>query len=358
MLCQARRLIAATLIVLGLFAAVQPAAAYFYRYRSADGYRYYPRYFRYGYHYGYRDPYYGYRYAYSPYDYYSGYTAGDPYGGYLSGAASVINAQGQYLVNTQQAYLLKEKVRAAQIDNKRNAFNEWLYEKAHTPTLNETREEEQAQALIRAMTTAPETEIWSGYTLNVLLANLQKRAAEGIEGPYVPLEPATLKQINVTVNQQGNVGLLNEAGKLPWPFALRALTPQAKSEQLREQIDTLLVQAKKQAASGQVGAELLTTLNNDINQLRSMLLAVVDSTSFNDYVAAKNFLNNLGQAATVLGQADVAKYVNGTYSAQGHTVEQLIAYMTQHGLQFAPAVAGQDGAYESLYQSLRAYPEQ
>jgi hypothetical protein len=85
---------------------------------------------------------------------------------------------------------------------------------------------------------------------------------------------------------------------------------------------------------------VLTALNNDIN-----------------YVAAKNFLNNLGQAVTILSQPDAAKYVNGTYSAQGHTVEQLVAYMTQNGLQFAPAVAGQDGAYESLYQSLRAYAE-
>jgi hypothetical protein len=355
MLLLARRLLAATLIACGLVAAVQPVAAYFYRYHYSGGYRY-PSYHRYGYHYGYRYPYYGYRYGYSPYDSYGGYSY-DPYGGYLGGAASTINSQGQYLVDTQRAYLLKEQVRAAQLDNRRNAFNERLYEKAHTPTLNQTREWAESQALIHAMTTAPETEIWSGYTLNVLLADLQKRDATGVEGPYVPLDPATLQQINVTVNQQGNAGLLKEAGKLAWPLALRTLQPQAQAGQLRAQIDTLLVQARTQARSGQVDATVVTTLNNDIKQLGSMLLAAVDATGFSDYVAAKNFLNNLGQATAVLTQADVAKYVNGTYSARGHTVAQLVAYMTQHGLSFAPAVAGEDAAYDALYQALRAYAE-
>jgi len=367
----ASRLLVAALIGLGLFTAVPPGAAEYYRsYSYSRDYsdRYRTPY--YGSRYGYGDRSYGYhrygysssgyhRYGYSPYDHYGSYSyGGDPYGGYLGGAANVINSQGQYLVDTQQAYLLKEQVRAAQIDNQRNAFNEWLYEKAHTPTLNETRESEQSQALIRAMTTAPETEIWSGYTLNVLLANIQKRDASGVEGPYIPLDQSTLKQINVTVNQQGNVGLLKQPSKLNWPFALRTLPPQGQAKQLREQIDTLLIQAKKQALSGQVAADVLTTLSNDINQLSSILLAVVGSTSFSDWVAAKNFLKDLNQAVTVLQQPDVAKYVNGTYSAQGYTVEQLVAYMTQNGLSFAPAVAGEDGAYEALYQVLRAYAEQ
>ena len=70
------------------------------------------------------------------------------------------------------------------------------------------------------MTNPPETEIWSGYSLNTLLANLQQLAGKGVEGPTVALDPASLKQINVTVKGQGNVGLLKERGKLNWPFAL------------------------------------------------------------------------------------------------------------------------------------------
>src|SRR5262249_4769548 len=52
---------------------------------------------------------------YSPYSY--GYAVPDPYGGYLKGAADVINSQGQYLKSTQEAYLLNEQLKAAQLQN-------------------------------------------------------------------------------------------------------------------------------------------------------------------------------------------------------------------------------------------------
>ena len=116
-----------------------------------------------------------------------------------------------------------------------------------------------------------------------------------------------------------------------------------------------MVETKKQASGGQVNADVLTRLNNDINQLSSLLLAVVNSMSFNDYVDGKNFIGQLSQAVTVLKQPDVAKYFNDTYSARSDNVQQLVAYMTQNGLQFAPAVAGEDAAYDALYEALLAY---
>ena len=77
-------------------------------------------------------------YGYNPYNPY--YSGADPYGGYLNGMASVITSQGQYLINTQQAYQIKEQTRSAQLDNRRKTFDEWMYERANTPTLNEERE--------------------------------------------------------------------------------------------------------------------------------------------------------------------------------------------------------------------------
>src|SRR5262249_53309293 len=73
-------------------------------------------------------------YAPTPlYPYYPGYYY-DPYAGYLSGAADVINAQGQFMVSTQQAYLQREQVRQARLDNRRRAFDEYLYERERRPT--------------------------------------------------------------------------------------------------------------------------------------------------------------------------------------------------------------------------------
>src|SRR5579859_5982181 len=63
-------------------------------------------------------------YPTNPYVQYNG-----PVGGYLSGAADVINSQGQFLTSTQQAYLTREQVRQAKIDSQRKQFDENLYER-------------------------------------------------------------------------------------------------------------------------------------------------------------------------------------------------------------------------------------
>src|SRR5437879_13857463 len=69
-------------------------------------------------------------YATNPYANYKG-----PVGGALSGSADVINAQGQFLTSTQQAYLQREQVRQAKIDSRRKNFDEGLYERAVAPTV-------------------------------------------------------------------------------------------------------------------------------------------------------------------------------------------------------------------------------
>ena len=126
------------------------------------------------------------------------YSYGDAYGGYFSGAADVINAQGQYLINNQQAFLLREKVRSAMIDNKRKTFDEWLYERANLPSLNDQREKAQEEEIRRSLNNAPLTEVWSGKSLNDLLTHVQELRNKGYDGPDVPLSSDLVKQINVT----------------------------------------------------------------------------------------------------------------------------------------------------------------
>src|SRR5205823_52047 len=82
--------------------------------------------------------------------YYGSYIAPDPYGGYLKGAAEVINAQGQYLINTQRAYLLREDHKRAQMANRRAAYEEWLWERANLPTLEDERQRMAREQLRRA----------------------------------------------------------------------------------------------------------------------------------------------------------------------------------------------------------------
>jgi hypothetical protein len=278
----------------------------------------------------------------------------DPYGGYLNGAGSVISSMGQYYINTQQAYLLKEQVRAAQMENHRKAFDEWLYERNAMPTLNDEIQRTQQQELRRARMGAGEPEIWAGTSLNVLLADIQQMSARGYSGPVIPLNEDTLRQINVTVTGRGNAGQLKEA-QLQWPYGLQTLPPDAEAKGLREQVDKLMIEAKQQAAGGRVNGMTTSDLTKAIARLRQLLLPQVNVLSFSDYTESKKFLSQLDDAVTTLKSPNASKYVNGTYAAKGNTVQELVQYMTNNGLTFAPAVTGEEGAYNALYQAMVSY---
>lgn len=287
-------------------------------------------------------------FPYNPYFY-----GGDPYGGYLSGAADVINAQGQYLINNQQAYLLREKVRTAQIENKRRTFDEYLYERANLPSLNEQREKSREEEIRRSLNTAPLTEVWAGKTLNDILANLQDLRNKGYDGPNVPLSTDVVRQINVTTGAgSGNPGLLKDVGNLNWPVGLQTLSG---SEEMRKQIDSLMMEATKQAAAGRIDAGTVTELQKAIDRLRNDLVGQVGNFGFQAYTEAKRFLRELDDTVALLKRPDAAQYLSGKFSAQGRTVKELVDYMTANGLKFAPAVSGQESAYSALQNALVQY---
>jgi hypothetical protein len=293
--------------------------------------------------------------GYSPYGY-GPYLLPDPYG-YLKGTAEVINSQGQYLKNVQEAYLLQEQVRKAQLENRRRAYDEWLWERSNLPTLNQERERTQREELRRSLNQPPATEIWSGKSLNDILANLLDLRSKGYEGPEVPVDASVLKKINVAVSRGGSqAGLLRDAGNLDWPLGLRNLAPAGETRVLRQQVDALLATSKKQAvAAGRVDAGLLNELGRNVAALRRLLADQVGDFSFNQYTEAKQFLRQLDDAVTTLQQPDAAHYVTGRYSAQGNTVKELVHYLSDNGLRFAPGGSGDEGAYNALYLALLQY---
>ena len=283
-------------------------------------------------------------------------SGGGSYGGYLNGAANVINAQGRYLVNIQTAYLLKEKARAALLDNRRRIFEEHLYEKSLTPTLNDKRILAQQVALRRALTHPPETEIWSGESLNVLLTHIKELHSKSDEVPDVILDPAVLRRINLTVTHVGNLGLLKTAGRLQWPAALQTLQPQGRTAELRNRIDSLLSEGRKQASkTGHVDGAIPAKLEKDAEEFGDQLVYRVAECSFHDYTHAKNFLRQLDEAVKLLKQPDVGNYFNGNYQPKGDSVAELVRNMTEKGLKFAPAIAGEEAAYSGLFASMVQY---
>src|SRR5262249_46175897 len=89
--------------------------------------------------------------------------------------------------------------------------------------------------------------------------------------------------------------------------------------------------------------------------LNGKLVERIKDLSPDDYVEAKHYLKELDQALRILKRPDVAKYINNEYAARSKTVGELVQTMSSLGLRFAPAVSGNEAAYNSLYRGLVTY---
>jgi hypothetical protein len=288
---------------------------------------------------------------------YNPYGSFDPFGGALQGQASLTSAQGQFLVSQQQAYLQRENVRAAHTDNRRRTFDEYMYEKEHTPSAEEERQRAQKEYLARARNSPPSVEIWSGSALNILLQDLRKGV--GVTDPStnptftMPLDEDILKHINVTSGRgDGNAGLLKNGAKLSWPDALSG--PEYKDE--RERIGSGIADALKQAEfNNKVDGGTVNQLRKDVDSLGRQLKRNIADVGVNDYIEAKGFLNNLDSSIVILKQPDAGNYLNGKYDLKAKSVGDLVKNMTEKGLTFASAVPGDESAYNALYQAMANY---
>jgi hypothetical protein len=291
--------------------------------------------------------------------YYNPYSSSyyDPFNGYLRGGADVINAQGRFMANQQQAYLSREQVRSERTANRRRIFDQYLYEREKTPTPEEERQRRQWEQLTRSRNNPPLTEIWSGKALNDILADLRRFPAKApTDGQLVnlqqlPLDEDGLKHINVTQGG-GNIALLKNEGRLNWSGALGG----AEYKQQRERINSLAQAAVRQAEfNGRVDLGTITQLSNDVDSLQRQLRKSSGDLPFALYTEAKTFLSNLDDAISALRQPDVGDHFTGKFALKVKTVPELVALMTQQGLQFAPAVPGDQPAYVALHQALANY---
>src|SRR5262249_46478122 len=79
----------------------------------------------------------------------------NPYGGFMSGVADIYSAIGQAMINEQQAGILREQKRQAEIDTRRKNFDEWLYERDRTPTVEDNRERARIEQIRRSRNDPP-----------------------------------------------------------------------------------------------------------------------------------------------------------------------------------------------------------
>ncbi len=292
----------------------------------------------------------------SPGGYSSPYGGAEPYGGYMSGSVGAGSPSTATLTSTGIPGVDRQAVRRAQLDTRRRAFDEYLYERLNSPTHEDLREFTQHQVLRRSLNEPPATEVWSGAALNTLLNDVQKlQAVDRASNPSdIPLDEDVVKRLNVNATAS-NIGLLKDGGRLAWPLGLRALPPADQTRELRSQVGTLLQDAVGQAANGKVDPSLLQELSRDVSRLQKLLVARANDLPEDTYIEARQFLNDLDASVRTLRRPDAGDYLSGRLAAKGSTVQKLVQYMTEHGLQFGPAVRGDEGAYNAVHRALARY---
>jgi hypothetical protein len=277
----------------------------------------------------------------------------NPYEGYLRGTADVTNANAKYQLTIQQAKLERQQAVQEAIKTRRAWLEEAEYERAHMPDPEKIRQRALERELDRARVSPPLTEIWSGRSLNALLRNAIAQQGQGSRGPNVPLSEDTLKAINPTAGDtNGNVGLLKDNGKLQWP---QPLLNEAFKEP-REDLSRHLRQAFNSVQGNNSPDEsTLSDLQVDLKKLQAALDANISALSPDQYVEARRYVRLLGNTITALKDRNVVNIINGAWALKGKNVAELVQYMRDKGLWFAPATPGDESAYTALYHALAAF---
>jgi hypothetical protein len=276
----------------------------------------------------------------------------DPYGGAFMGYADIINAQGKFMVNREESFGTREKTKQAKIETRRRIIDEWMYERANTPTLEDLREQDLRMARRRALNEPPFTEILAGSSLNTLLDQLKMAQGGGARGTNVAMDEDTLKRINVTSGAGGNVGLLKNDGFLQWPLPLRAEEFNDERDAIAKALPKLVQEA---STNGRVDVGTLNATQKNLDKLTEKLGDKVGDLGTSQFIESRRYLSLLNQALQVLSNDDVANYFNQKFSAKGKTVAELVKYMSDKGLRFAPATPGDEAAYRAMHQALASY---
>ena len=278
----------------------------------------------------------------------------NPYEGYLSGTASVTNANAKYQVTINQAKLLRQEAIRSAFQTRRAAIEQAEYERAHMPDPEKIRQNQLARELDRARNSPPLTEISSGKALNTLLRNAITHQSQGVRGPTVALNEDTLKSVNPTAGDtRGNIGLLKDSGNLQWPQALQG----EAFKETREDLSRRMRQAVQTITAGNKSPDesTLADMQADLKRLNETADASVNVLSPDQYIEAKRYLNQVGNAMTALRDRNVSNYFNDNWRLRGRTVAELVKFMADKGLWFAPAAPGDEPAYQALYYALAAF---
>src|SRR5262249_5803262 len=153
----------------------------------------------------------------------------------------------------------------------------------------------------RSRNSPPQGEIWSGQSLNDLMTAVRRNEnANGVRGPTVPVDEATLRRINVTDGTtRGSGGIF--PGNRPIRSALVLGDPRYDGD--RDAIDKLAAEAVKQIkAYGNADVKTLRALTDAVQALQAHIDANIKEMTASDHIRAARFARELRDGVRTLSQ--------------------------------------------------------
>ncbi len=270
------------------------------------------------------------------------------YGSALHGLADYTRAEGDYLVLREKARQMREVTRQKKLETRAKELEYVKWERDFI--WNWQREEERKIIAFedeRARERPAFTEILSGGMLNILLRQLSKNSRSA-DAPSRPIKDEWLEHINFT-GTGGHTGLLRQK-ELSWPVLLQ----DDRLGETRAAIERHLETARREAGMGKVSGktiEQLLDLHHRLEDERTELLKQSKAFGLRHHIAAGRFTKELNQALILLEDPKEAKFLLGA-RPNAKTVAELMQYMRENGLTFAPASEGSGRHYLSLYAEM------
>jgi hypothetical protein len=203
-----------------------------------------------------------------------------------------------------------------------------------------------------ALLDPPQTEIWSGRTLNVLLKAVLDLPTP-TRGPNIDLDQ-NVNGLNLTDNTtRGNLSLAKDDGRITWPEALQ----EEAFDTPRDAFAKNFNEAIKAVNSGQdPGVRAVRELRKELQTMEDTLDGQVATLVPGRYTEARRLLNQLKDQIKGLSDPRLVKGCCSAWRKNVRTVAELVAHCQKNGLQFGPAVAPSDyPCYTAAYYSLRSY---
>lgn len=259
-------------------------------------------------------------------------------------------ADSYYIVQQAEAQRIRNATDQLKYQKEKLEFLEYEYkQKAHFEVTKlqvnrATKEEKYSDSL------ATESEILGATALNVQLDYFKRNKAllsssQSVKFPQKCLERGKINVANIS-GTGGALAILQHE-KLPWP----TLFQDPLFQKQRQIVDEQFILIKQQAISTGVNLANYDKMKEAISQLREIKRNHAGRwIGYELCLRANSFLTELSAMLNDVQQRrqELALYLN---PIQGSTVAEVVAYMLENGIVFAPATTDQKEAYRALYDA-------